>query len=44
MWEDDGNRQLVEVEQTSTVFFKTIHTRMHVTQARRHPVNILRTL
>ena len=37
VWEDDGNRQLVEVEQTSTVFFKTIHTRMNVTQASGAP-------
>ncbi|CAL8465027.1 g4562 [Coccomyxa elongata] len=32
VWEDDGNRQLVEVEQTSQVFFKTIRTRMNVIQ------------
>jgi hypothetical protein len=37
VWEDDGNRQLVEVEQTSSVFFKTIHTRMNVVQASTLP-------
>ncbi|KAK9917819.1 hypothetical protein WJX75_008608 [Coccomyxa subellipsoidea] len=35
VWEDDGNRQTVEVEQTSQVFFKTIRTRMNVIQDRR---------
>ncbi|EIE20499.1 hypothetical protein COCSUDRAFT_48533 [Coccomyxa subellipsoidea C-169] len=35
VWEDDGNRQAVEVEQTSQVFFKTIRTRMNVIQDRR---------
>ena len=34
MWEDDGNIQRVEIEQTAMVFFKTIYTRMHVLQAR----------
>ena len=32
VWEDDGNVQKVEVEQSATAFFKTIHTRMHVVQ------------
>ena len=32
VWEDDGNRQSVEVEQASQVFFKTIRTRMNVVQ------------
>ena len=36
VWEDDGNRQLVEVEQTTSVFFKTLRTRMNVVQARMH--------
>ncbi len=34
VWEDDGNTQRVEIEQTAMVFFKTIYTRMHVLQAR----------
>ena len=34
VWEDDGNIQRVEIEQTAMVFFKTIYTRMHVLQAR----------
>ena len=33
VWEDDGNIQRVEIEQTAMVFFKTIYTRMHVLQA-----------
>ena len=33
VWEDDGNTQRVEIEQTAMVFFKTIYTRMHVLQA-----------
>ena len=36
MWEDDGNVQKVEVEQSATAFFKTIHTRMHVVQVSPH--------
>ena len=32
VWEDDGNVQRVEVEQSATAFFKTIYTRMHVVQ------------
>ena len=32
VWEDDGNIQKVEVEQSATAFFKTIYTRMHVVQ------------
>jgi hypothetical protein len=32
VWEDDGNRQVVEVEQTVQVFFKTMRTRMMVVQ------------
>lgn len=37
VWEDDGNVQRVEVEQSATAFFKTIYTRMHVVQVRPHP-------
>lgn len=32
VWEDDGNIQKVEVEQSATAFFKTIYTRIHVVQ------------
>lgn len=34
IWETDGNRQVVEVEQTVQVFFKTMRTRMMVTEVR----------
>lgn len=32
MLEDNGNRQLVEVEQTAMCLFKTVRTRMFVNQ------------
>lgn len=40
VWEDDGNVQKVEVEQSATAFFKTIYTRMHVVQASPHQILI----
>ena len=35
MLENDGNRQLVEVEQTAMCLFKTVRTRTFVYQVRR---------
>ena len=48
MLENDGNRQLVEVEQTAMCLFKTVRTRTFVYQVRRPaaapvlPVTLLR--
>ena len=41
VWEDDGNVQKVEVEQSATAFFKTIYTRMHVVQVSPHQILII---